>query len=353
MDYEQVASLPVRIDAVSTAQRTRETSSDFTRVTTVVSLTGERDDGDGVVTGRGEDVTYETAEHEALAERGLPDLTGEFTVDSFSAHLDGLDLFPGGAPDRSVFRNYRRWALESAALDLALRQAGTDLPTALGRTEEPLRFVVSTRLGEPPTTDRLDTLAERDPSLEFKLDPTPEWDDDLVASLAEFDAVRILDLKGQYEGTEVDVPADPDLYERVLEAFPDAVVEDPAVTDETRPVLETYTDRLSWDAPIHGVEDVEALPWEPRWLNVKPSRFGSLESLFETLAYCDERDIRCYGGGQFELGVGRGQLQQLAALYYADTPNDVAPRRYNDPDPGEGVPGSPLAPPAETVGFGW
>ncbi|MFC4248138.1 hypothetical protein ACFOZ7_14545 [Natribaculum luteum] len=349
MSFDRLADLPLSIDSVTLERRERETSSDFTRVTTLVSLAG-----DGAV-GRGEDVTYDADEHDALAETGLPDLTGEYTLESFSAHVGDCDLFPAGAPDREVFRNYRRWSLESAALDLALRQADTDLATALGRSPDPVRFVASTRLGDPPTSDRVDALHERVPDLELKLDPTPEWDDALVADLAATDAVHILDLKGQYEGTEVDVPADRDLYDLVLESFPDAVVEDPALTDETRPLLEdpAVRERVSWDAPIHGIDDLEALPWEPSWCNVKPSRFGSLESLLETIAYCEEREIACYGGGQFELDVGRGQNQLLASLFYPDGPNDLAPRRYNEPDLPETLPASPLEPPAEPVGFRW
>ena len=34
-----------------------------------------------------------------------------------------------------------------------------------------------------------------------------------------------------------------------------------------------------------------------------------------------------YGGGQYELGVGRGQIQCLAALFHPDAPNDIAPAR--------------------------
>ncbi|MFA9417658.1 hypothetical protein [Natrinema sp. HArc-T2] len=355
MDYERIADLSLTIETVTSERRERETSSDFTRVTTEFALSGPGPET-GTVTGRGEDVTYETADHDRLAETGLPDLTGEYRFGSFSARLSELDLFPGGAPDREVFRNYRRWGIESAALDLALRQAETDVASVLERSLEPVRFVASTRLGEPPTTDRLEVLHEQVPDLAFKLDPTPEWDADLVAAIDETvgtDAVRILDLKGQYEGTEVDVPADPELYDLVLEAFPDAVIEDPALTDETRSLFEDpdVRSRVSWDAPIHGLEDVEALPWEPDWLNVKPSRFGSLESLLETIAYCNERGIQLYGGGQFELGVGRGQIQTLASLFYPDGPNDVAPRAYNDPAVGDGLPASPLEPVADTVGF--
>lgn len=354
---ERLADLPLSVAGVATERLERETSSDFTRVTTQFALHGPGPGGSRV-RGLGEDVTYEAAEHDALFGHELPDLTGEYALASFSRTLDGVDLFPAGPPDRDVFRNYRRWGVESAALDLALRQAGTDLASRLDRSLDPVRFVASTRLGDPPTTDRLERLRGRVPDLEFKLDPTPEWDDAVVSAISEAvgaEAVRILDLKGQYEGTDVDVPADHDLYERVVEAFPDAVIEDPALTDETAPLFEdpAVRRRVSWDAPIHGVDDVEALPWEPDWLNVKPSRFGSLASLLETVEYCAERDIQCYGGGQFELGVGRGQIQALAALYYPDAPNDVAPRAYNDPEVAEGLAASPLDPPADPAGFRW
>ncbi|AHG00154.1 hypothetical protein HALLA_16455 [Halostagnicola larsenii XH-48] len=354
MDYDRIADLSVEIDSVSTDQLEAETTSDFTRVTTLFSLSGP--DGDrGTCTGTGEDVTYESEEHRALAETGLPDLTGEYTIDSFSARLADVDLFPAGAPDREVFRNYRRWGIESAALDLALRQAGTDLGTELERSYDPVRFVASTRLGDPPSTDRLEQLRKRVPGVEFKLDPTPEWNDPVVAAVANTAPVRILDLKGQYAGTDVDVPADPALYRRVLEAFPQAVIEDPALTAETEAIFDDpdVRARVSWDAPIHGLKDVEALPWEPDWLNIKPSRFGSLESLLETIAFCEERDVRLYGGGQFELGVGRTQIQTVASLYYPDTPNDVAPRLYNVPGIAEELPASPLEIPTEGDGFGW
>jgi hypothetical protein len=60
-----------------------------------------------------------------------------------------------------------------------------------------------------------------------------------------------------------------------------------------------------------------------------------------------------YGGGQFELGYGRGQVQALASVFYADGPNDVAPGVYNEPVPRAGGPGSPLAPPERPAGFSW
>jgi len=348
MLYDCVADLEVTIDGYEFERRERDTSSDFTRTSTVVSLHG---DGE---TGRGEDVTYETEDHDTFLEP-VPEfpLAGSVTFDEFSDRLAGIDLFPDDDPEQSVFRQYRRWAFESAALDLALRQAGTSLDRRLDREYDPVRFIASTRLGEPPTGDRVFEMLDRNPDLAFKLDPTPAWTAELVGRLAATDAVRVLDLKGQYEGTDVDVPADPDLYELIIEGVPDAVIEDPALTDRTRPLFDGEEARVSWDYPIHGVADVEALPWEPSWLNIKPSRFGSVASLFETIEYCQEQDIRCYGGGQFELDVGREHLHALASLFYPDAPNDIAPGVYNDPELGDDLPESPLAPPTDPVGLRW
>ncbi|MFB6097103.1 MAG: hypothetical protein ABEJ74_06920 [Haloferacaceae archaeon] len=369
--YDRVADLPLRIESTARTRRERDTSSGFRRVTTTFELAG-----DGR-TGRGEDVTYATADHDALAEAppfdgsraddddgsrpgddadrsDAPepvDLTGEFTVDSFSTFLDGVDLFPTKPPEEERFRHYRRWAVESAALDLALKQAGQSLGEALDRSYDLVRFVVSTRLpdGEP---DRVQELLAAYPDLELKLDPTEEWDEALIETLVETGAVRILDLKGHYEGTEVDTVPDRDLYARLFEAFPEAVFEDPALTDETDPIVRSHAEQVSWDAPITGIESVEALPFAPEWLNVKPSRFGTVESVLDTLAYCEREGIRRYAGGQFELGVGRAQVQALASLFYPDAPNDVAPREFNEPEVREGLPTSPLDAPAGKPGFG-
>ena len=46
---------------------------------------------------------------------------GAATFGELSDLLGELDLFPGSPPERDPSRHYRRWAFESAALDLALR----------------------------------------------------------------------------------------------------------------------------------------------------------------------------------------------------------------------------------------
>ena len=100
-------------------------------------------------------------------------------------------------------------------------------------------------------------------------------------------------------------------------------------------------DRITWDAPIHSIDDIEALPFPPRMVNLKPSRIGGLPKLCATYDYCAERGIGAYSGGQFELGPGRGQAQYLASLFHPDTPNDLAPVRLQPERPARGAAGEP------------
>jgi hypothetical protein len=342
--YDTVRDLPLRIDAYSLDGLELQARADFLRKTTVIRLHGGGEEGIG------EDVTYEASEHDRLQERGadLP-LAGEWTIASFSRHLAEQPLFDP-PPERDVYVDYRRWAFESAALDLALRQAGTSLGEAVGRDPEPVQFVVSMGLGSPPATERVHEWLALYPGLRFKLDASSEWTDELIAELAATGAVDSVDFKGHYRGTTVETPPDAGLYRRVAEALPDAWLEDPALTEETTPVLEPHRDRVTWDAVVHSVADIEGLLWAPETVNVKPSRFGSIERLFAAYDYCEANGIGAYGGGQWELGPGRGQIQLLAALFHPGTPNDVAPREYNL-EPSSGLPESPLGVPERPTGF--
>jgi hypothetical protein len=345
--YDRLADLPVSIDSYRLEPLEANVSSDFTRLSTVIHMNGGGEEGVG------EDVTYDALDHIALQDAGpVHDLSGRRTLGELSELIGGLDLFPS-EPVRDVSRLYRRWAFESAALDLALRQAGTTLASLLGRELRPLNFVVSLRLGEPPSLGPVSRRLELYPSLRFKLDPTSSWTDELIAELVDTRAVDSVDMKGLYRGTVVDQPPDPDLYRRVVTAFPDAWIEDPALEPEIDELLRPHRDRITWDAIIHSIADIESLPFPPKMVNIKPSRFGSLEALCAGYDYCEEHGIGAYGGGQFELGPGRGQIQYLAALFHPDTPNDVAPSGYNLPDPQPGLPSSPLEPRPAELGFRW
>ncbi len=345
--YDLVADLPVQIDGYALEALEQDVSSDFSRRSSVIRLHGEGEEGVG------EDVTYDSVDQDAAQQAGasLP-LDGTWTLRSFAEQLAGLDLF-AQAPQEEVSRRYRTWAYESAALDLALRQAGEPLHAVLERTPQRLTFVVSLRLGDPPSLERLTSRLERYPLLRFKLDPTSEWDEELIAAVAETGAVELVDFKGHYEGSIMEQPPDPALYRRVVDGLKDVWLEDPKLTPEIDELLAPYRSRITWDANIRSIADIEALPFAPRMLNFKPSRIGGLERLLDAYDYVEANGIGAYGGGMYELGPGRGQIQYLASLFHPDAPNDTSPQGFLLADLPSGLPDQPLTPAPAPTGFRW
>ena len=349
--FDLLANLPLEIEGYELQGLEYQTPG-FERLSTVIHLWGGGEDG------LGEDVTYDALDHVALQDAGAdarPDRLRHagrvLRVHRRRRHLPGraaarrlaplppLGLRVGGARPGAAPGGHgdRQGAAPRArAGQLRLLDAARRRPRGRASSIETLR----SKLGPYP-------------DLRFKLDPTNDWDDELIAALVETGAIDSLDLKGFYKGTPVDVETDPELYGKLIEAFPEAWLEDPDVNDETRPLLEPVRDRITWDAPIHSIADIEAMPWRPRMVNVKPSRIGGLRDLCETYDYCDEEGIGAYGGGQWELGPGRGQIQVLASLFHPDTPNDTAPRGYNESPPPPGLPTSPLLPQLTPTGFRW
>jgi L-alanine-DL-glutamate epimerase-like enolase superfamily enzyme len=350
--FDRLAELPIASSSYELEGRDRQ-FGDFTRGSTVIHLQGDGQEGIG------EDVVYTVLDHIAHRDAGpVHDFSGPATLGEFCDLVGALDLFPGAPPEYEASRHYRRWAYESAALDLALRQNGVSLHEAVGRDPRPVRFVCSTRLSgfdenDPSTTEPIRKRLAKHPELRFKLDPENDWSPDLIAEIKELAGVDVLDLKGLYRGTPVDVETEPELYRDVAAAFPDAYLEDPDLNDETREVLEPHADRVTWDAPLHSLADIERLERQPKAINSKPSRFGSLRELLSVYEHCEREGIAIYGGGQGELACGRGQIQYLASLFHPDTPNDTAPSGYNDPAVPDGLPDSPLEPRPSATGFRW
>jgi L-alanine-DL-glutamate epimerase-like enolase superfamily enzyme len=345
--FDALADLSLRVDDYTLEGLALDVSSEFTRKSTVIRLRGAGQEGVG------EDVSYAHEAHESLQAAGpVQPLAGDWTLGSFCDHVEALDLWPE-PPGSDAFIHYRLWAYESAALDLALSQAGIPLHVVLGREARPVTFVVSMRLGEPPSFEPLARILTRYPTTRFKLDATTSWTPELAERIQSTGALDSIDLKGLYENTVVDQGADPNLYRLVVDTFRQAWIEDPRLTDETDPILEPHRHRITWDANIHSVADIEGLPFAPKMVNIKPSRLGPLRELMRAYAYCAERNIGMYSGGQFEIGPGRGQIQYLASLFHPDTPNDVAPGGYNAVDPPDGMAESPLAPQPAATGFRW
>jgi hypothetical protein len=345
--WPRLAGLRLVIEACAYERLHAVLSYEFERITTHVRLAGAGVDG------LGEDVSVFREDGTALHERRPAlALEGDWTLAGFCEHLATLELWPE-PPQWDAALRFRRWAFESAALDLALRQAGRSLHDVLGLEPQPVRFVNSLGLGKEPSIEPVRRRLDRSPGVRFKLDAEANWPPALVDEVAATGAVDTIDFKGQYGFEVTDPGALGELYDRVLPAFPDAYLEDPHDLPEIAQRLGDHLERVSYDAPIRSADDIGATPLAARAVNVKPSRIGSLRELFEVYARCAREQRPMYGGGMGELGVGRGQIELLAALFHADAPNDVAPSAYNQDDPAGGLPTSPLAPRPAATGFRW
>jgi L-alanine-DL-glutamate epimerase-like enolase superfamily enzyme len=345
--WPRLAELPLVVEGCEYDRLHAVLANDFDRVTTHVRLVGAGTDG------LGEDVSAHHEDGTTLHETrpSLP-LEGEWTLAAFSEHLARLELWPQ-PPEWEGALRFRAWAFESAALDLALRQAGRPLHDVLGLEPQPVRFVNSLGLGKEPSIEPVRRRLARSPGVRFKLDAEATWSRALVDEVAATGAVDTIDFKGHY-GLEVeDAEALAALYVHVLDAFPDAYLEDPHDLPEIAQRLGDHLERVSYDSPVRSAEDIGATPLAARVVNVKPSRIGSLRDLFEVYARCARERRPMYGGGMGELGVGRGQIELLAALFHPDAPNDVAPSAYNEDDPAGDLPASPLAPRPDATGFRW
>jgi hypothetical protein len=344
--WPRLAALPLVVERYELEALSAELAGGMIRTTIGVRLHGAGHDG------LGEDVSVMPDEPDPFGNVAteLP-LAGDWTLGSFADHLATLEQW--STPPEYVFaRLWRNWAYESAALDLALQQAGRALHEVLEREPRPLTFVNSLGLGDPPSTDTIHRRLARHPDVRFKLDAAPTWTLAICQDLAATGAVDVVDFKGQY-GLEVeDAAALGAMYERVVATFTDSILEDPHDLPEVTGPLAPHTGRVSYDAPIHSVDDLATTPVNPiRTVNIKPCRTGSLRALLALYAHCEAEGIRMYGGGMGENGVGRGQIQLLASIFHPDGPNDVAPSGFNAEEPLADLPTSPLPPQPAATGF--
>jgi hypothetical protein len=342
--WDRLRVLPLHVESYEFERRSAKMAYGFERVTTLVRLRGAGTEG------LGEDVSPYEGEDDTLhvTRPDLP-LIGEWTLESISGRIAELDLWPE-PPEYDGALRWRRWAFESAALDLALNQAGLPLHEAVGREPRPLHFVNSLGLGDPPTFDPIRRRLEVHPDLRFKLDVTPAWSQELMDEVAATGAVEIVDFKGHY-GRETGEPGELlTMYERAIATFPDALLEDAHDLPEVAALL-AGENRISYDSPIYGAADLDTTPLSPRAVNIKPCRVGDLRSLFDLYAAVEERGLITYGGGMGELDVGRGQIQLLASLFHPEGPNDTAPGGFNADTPAADLPSSPLPADPAATGF--
>jgi hypothetical protein len=343
--WDRLRALPLHVESYEFERRSATMAYDFERITTLVRLRGAG------AQGLGEDVSPFEGEDDTLhVFRPQLPLAGEWTLESFCDLVAELELWPA-PPEWAGAVRWRRWAFESAALDLALAQAGLPLHEAVGREPHPVRFVNSLGLGDPPTFDPIRRRLDVHPDLRFKLDVTPAWTQELMDEVAATGAVEIVDFKGHYGRETGELPELLAMYERAIATFPEALLEDAHDLPEVTALLESEGGRISYDSPIHSAADLEATPLPLSAVNIKPCRVGDLRSLFDVYAAVEERGLIVYGGGMGELDVGRGQIQLLASLFHPEGPNDTAPGGYNFATPAADLPSSPLPANPAATGF--
>ena len=308
---------------------------------TVVHLHG------GGLEGVGEDVVYDAEDHVALQEAGpVHDLVRPLHARRVLRADRLARPVPGRAPDARSRGSTGVWAFHSAALDLALRQAGLPLHAALGREPRRCATSCSLRLGEPPTLEPVQLRLALDPTLRFKLDATSSWTPELIAALVATGAVDSIDFKALYRGTIVDQAPDPMLYRRVVEAFPDAWLEDPDVVDPaTAEVLAgaPRPDHLGRADPLdrrHRGAPVRAADGQHQ--AVADRRPGEALRDLRLLRRAPDRRLRRRSDRARARAAARRSTSRRCSI--PTRPNDLAPSAYNEPQPPPGLPPSPLAP---------
>ena len=249
--------------------------------------------------GRGECVAWTPEAHKAFCARLGSVPRGRWArLDAWTAAM------------RSEFADpYECAALEAAAIDLALRQARTNLFGLMDVAPRPVRYVVSFE----KVADPVERVLGEARSVELKLDADPAWDDGIYEALASLGRVALLDFK--LSGTAPQ-------HERAHRAVPQALIEDPGGRGPWSPSLWR---RLSFDAAVTSTSAIDSLPTRPAAVNVKPARMGGVLEALACLTRCRQAKIAAYLGGMFEVGVGRRQLRVLAAIACPDGPNDIAP----------------------------
>lgn len=278
---DRLGELPVRIEGLR-CRSGRVALADYPggRPLTLVALSGAGQ------TGFGEHVAFTDGEQQTFVH----------AVESALAAAAG----PVATIVRAQAPAYTRAALESAVIDLALRQAGTSLRDLCGVEAAPFRWVTSFAAADPAARARA-------AGGEVKVDVDPGWTDEAMAALAR-EPVAILDFK---EG------GTPELVARLAALFPSALFEDPPAG--SRPP------RVARDRPLLSIADVEAAAARGEEVNLKAPRMGGVLTLLRARATAHAAGARAYLGGMFEAGPGREQARQLAALFCADAPNDLAP----------------------------
>ena len=288
--------------------------------------------------GRGEQVAFTEDEHRSFAH--FVAAWRNQQPNSAAARVDSRHGVAGTPYDHA--------ALEAALIDLGLRQAEQTLSALCGEVTRDLRVVVSFA-ASPQPRQVIERWREAGYDGDFKVDVDPAWDDSVLNELREEASVAICDFKGR---------AGAWLAARLAEVLPRALLEDPPVDFDPA----VAPGRVARDASLLQVREVMEACRRGEAVNLKAPRMSGplavlagLECALGTGAQARRAGrprVECYLGGMFEVSVGRTQAQQLAALFCATAPNDLAPNMAT-PAGNRLIPAAFMPIRLDTPGFGY
>ena len=276
--WEQLAGLPLVVESLAYGRLDPGPGFGEAHASRLVRLTGAGHEG------LGEDITL-------FIGRTAPDLPLAGRVDARRVLRAPRRARPVAERPARVRRHDAPLAQLGVRVGGARPRAGAGRPAAArgDRARAPaghLRELARAR--RPASADTILRRLERYPRLRFKLDAAVTWTPEIVGALVGTGAVHTIDFKGHY-GMEVR----PRRAARPLRAaagrFPDALIEDPHDLPEIAALVEPHAARVSYDAPIHTVADLDAVPIRARTFNIKPSRVGRLRDLFALYDACEAR----------------------------------------------------------------
>jgi L-alanine-DL-glutamate epimerase-like enolase superfamily enzyme len=319
----RLIELPLNVEKAHVALDAIELPSypDEPRPSSTIALAGRQQ------TGIGENVAWTRNDHRNFQRQiNAEDYTHHGSLGSFLRALGSI------LPDA-----YQRAAIESAAVDLALRQARTNLEELAESDFSDTRYVRSFAASHDPLPE-LAAHREQNPGIGIKVDVHPAWEEETLERLASLGNISVLDFK--HQGTRATQTA-------VAEALPTPWLEDPGQLGERPSGI--LARRFSLDAALTSGNPKDMLQrMNPAAVNLKVPRMGGVLALLEAAAFCEAGEKPFYLGGMFEVSVGRAQARELASLLAPHGPNDLAPipRETNHEFP------SSLRPPHGGIGFG-
>ena len=278
------------------------------------------------------------------------ELAGTWTLEGFCDHLATLDQWKGQEVEWELARNWRNWAFEAAALDLALRQAGLTLPDVLGREPRPLRFVNSLGLGDPPSVERIARRVELNPTVGFKLDAEVSWTPRDRARAGALTACGRSTSRAATASTVEDVDALVAMYRAVIDAFSDGAARGPARPARDRRGAGARPRPRLLRRPDHARRPTSRRCDDQRQAVADRRPAAAVRDL-RALRGERDRDVRRRDGRARDRAAARSSCWRRC---FTRTPTTTSRRRRSTPRSSTaGLPSSPLVPPALSPGFRW